>query len=356
MTRRSKKTEPSILRFNLALFTLSLATPSATSHIDLSQIASILNRRFYRQGINWAVQSIEHQAQSDDGQPVGNGLVSVYKLPDTWVMSNAWEKAFRTWQRMNNEALEETESVRPRFLDFKIFANDTHHAAGAAANLLPYSATGAGATAGEWKYSKITIPDNEPGGVSDPGGCTDFDMIATGANYPGVSPTTGLDAVSLIEGYAASRGLPPVTDPNVPDDADDVGPDTSNPQNWLSSVFTEGTEQTEDVLDRMMGENNLAPYPFEGATVGGAVITDTMYPNGANQLNGLHAHDIQYITGTSIGGRTNLQGGMFPAGLMEIQTTVAFPAQSAQNVFQGLWITLVPGDHRGYLCEPMTEM
>jgi hypothetical protein len=44
---------------------------------------------------------------------------------------------------MNREALAETESVAPKFLDFKVYADADHHEAGFAANLLPRSAAGA---------------------------------------------------------------------------------------------------------------------------------------------------------------------------------------------------------------------
>ena len=342
MTRRSKKIEPAVQTMNFFFSVAGGATTNAT--VDLSQCASLLNRRFYRQGINWAVSSIK--VLNDSVQPL-DGTVTVQKLPSTWVMSNAWEKSFRTWQRMNNEALEENESIRPRFLDFKIYADNLHHSVGAAANLLPLSSAG-GFAAGEWKYSKLAMPDN----TVAVGETTDREFIAVGASYPGAG-ATGLDAVSLIEGYAASRGLPPVTDPNVPGDADDVGPEIANPENWMSSVFTEGTEQTEDVLDRMVGENNLAPYPFEGATVGGVLFSDTQYPNGANQGPGLEVHDTEYITGTTVGGTSLLKGGMFPAGLMRF---VAVNNNAAATLNFTIQVNLVPGHHRGYLCEPMTEM
>ena len=41
---------------------------------------------------------------------------------------------------MNNEAIAEAGSLRPRFLDFKIYADSEHHSAGVSANLLPISA------------------------------------------------------------------------------------------------------------------------------------------------------------------------------------------------------------------------
>jgi hypothetical protein len=325
-----------------------MATPSVSSgqtgksFIDLSQVASLINRRFYRQGLNWAVAGIKVvTAQPGPGQNlVGN--VSIEKLPNTWVMSNAWEKGMRTWNKMNRMALEESGSVRPKFLDFKIYADRDHHDLGFGANLLPYSYTGV-ANAGEWVTSKFHIPES-----SIPSGNTvEREIIATGPNYPGLSTATGLDAVSLIEGYAASRGLPNIADPNAPDDAADAfGPSS---QNWITAVFSDGTMQDDQVLEDMIEDNNIAPYPFEND----GVNTDTMYPGGANQLSGMQIHDIASYGATTIGGTTRLKGGNFPCGLIKITHSVTSESTS-HNV--GLLIDLVPGNHRGYMCEPMTEM
>jgi len=327
-----KKIEP-------AVQTLTFRIPEGTAglekqFIDLSQCASLVNRRFYRQGINWAVSSMKLISTDFSGS------LTVSKLPETWIMSNSWEKGFRNWQRMNNEALEEADSIRPRFLDFKIYANQEHHAAGFGANLLPISYSGV-AVAGEWEPSKYVIPR----GPVSPGNVLEREVIATGASYPGAG-ATGLDAVSLIEGYAASRGLPNIEDPNAPADAADaIG---SVPENWMSALFNDGTAQTENVILDMTTENNIAPYPFEND----GVNVDTMYPNGANQLTGLQVHDLELQTATTIGGITRFKGGTFPCGLICLELSAT--AGVVPEVL--LQIDLVPGNHRGYLCEPMTEM
>ena len=329
--KRQNKIEPSEM-------TLTFATPSTSatrSYIDLSQVASLVNRRFYRQGINWAVAGFKVSS-------LKAGTVNVYKLPNTWTMSNAWEKGFRAWQRMNDIALQETPSVRPRFLDFKVYADAQHHSAGVGANLLPVSAAGIQAETGEWEMSKYVVPRTD----STTGVPADREIVATGPNYPGAG-ASGFNAVSLIEGYAASRGLPEVLDPNAPDDASDAS--GVAPQNWITALFNDGTEQDETVLEDMITENNIAPYPFEndGANV------DTMYPGGANQLSGLVWHDFVNIFETNLTsgiGIQRLKGGNFPCGLICIDHV---PAEAANLVIQ---IDLVPGNHRGYLCEPMTEM
>ena len=230
-------------------------------------------------------------------------------------------------------------------------ADAEHHALGSAANLLPFSmgAGGAGgaATAGEWTYSSIVTPITS-GGASTPGQVAEFEVVATGDNFPGPGAST-LDAVSLIKGYANSRGLPNVLDPNAPADADDIAGFT--PENWISAIFNEGTDQDSTVIDDMTTENNIAPYPFEND----GVHTDTMYPGGPNQLTGLELHDFVNIFEANLDngiGIQRLKGGNFPCGLIAIDWTPL--GDNAANVV--IQVDLVPGNHRGYLCEPMTEM
>ena len=336
---KRNKIEPAVQTMTVTLPTVAPGA-TGTHFVDLSQIASICNRRFYRQGINWALSSIKIRS------PAGAvGIISLSKLPNTWVLSNAWEKSMRTWSKMTREALSESSSVRPKFLDFKIYADAAHHQAGFGANLLPIDLAGAAATVAEWEPSKVIIPNS-----ANPGFSTEREIVAVGPNFPGVGPS-GFNAVSMIEGYAASRGLPNILDPNTPDDAASV--DGANPANWMQAIFNEGTNQDEQIIEDMTSENNVAPYPFEnGPIVGGGTFGDTMYPGGANQLATLQPHDIESITGTTIGGTTRLKGGNFPCGLMRFD----FLNQSLEAQGLNIQLEFIPGSHRGYLCEPMTEM
>ena len=236
---RGKKVEPAVM-------TMTFATPGTAAGdftIDLSQSASLLNRRFYRQGINWVVDSFKFFSSSAGGITVG-------KIPTTWTFFNAYKKGFETWQKMNNEALAESESVRPKFLDFKIFADEVHHSAGFANNLLPIDSGSVAAGVGEWEPSSVHVPF----GPASAGNTTELKIKAVGANYNG--GTAGV--VSLIDGYAASRGLPYQTDPNTLGDADDAS--GSTPENWMSALHNSGTDQDTQVLQDMILENNKAPF------------------------------------------------------------------------------------------------
>jgi len=338
---KASKIEPAVLEhyFNL---------PPGISYVDLNQVNSLVNRRFYRQGLLNAVASIEVQFTPNPGQTAAVGNVVISKLPNTWIMSNAWEKGFRAWQRMNRAALEESPSVRPKFLDFKIYMDSEHHTAGFGANLKPTHNPPAMLSVpnlGEWTPSKITQPKTD--GSDD---VQERELLATGANYPGVSAASGYNAVSLIEGYAASRGLPDIADPNTPDDA--ASASGNIPANWIASMFNEGTDQTDVVLEDMITENHVAPYPFENGPIPGfpgTFYTDTQYPGGANQIDGVAFHDKLLITTSTIGGSDTAIGGVFPCGLIRFDTDIT-------NGLFVWYIRLVPGQHRGYLCQPMTEM
>jgi hypothetical protein len=334
--RTSNKIEPAVM--TIPLVDNFPAGGLTTKYVDLAQICSLVNRRFYRQGLNMAVAGIKLCIGNNPSgvPPVADqpeGIVYVSKLPNTWVMSNAWEKGMRAWLRMTREALAETESVRPKFMDYKIYANEGHYDAGFANNWLP-----SGYTPGEWEPSKMVIPF----GPASPGNTLEAVIKAVGPNYNGA----GDPVVGLIAGYANSRALPAENSPSTPGDADDA--DGSTPENWLAATFNSGTDQVSEVIEDNLLENDTAPYPYaaDGASV-------TLYPGGESQSPNLELHDVAFITGTTLGGTVRIKGGNFPCGLIEIGYLNMSDTQSA-NVT--VLIDLVPGDHRGYLAEPMTEM
>lgn len=321
-----------------AVQTMRFVLPTGDSYIDLSQCASLLNRRFYRQGINWVVSGFR-VVKTGTSPAAGTG-VAIFKLPNTWVLGNAWEKSFRHWQDLNKRAIEAGESLPGRFTDFKVFMDATHHTLGKDANLLPQDASANVAAPGEWQYSKIVIPDDLA-----PAGSREFEIIAVGENFHGAG-FSGLNAVSMIEGYAASRALPSIVDPNTPADAVDTSGGT--PENWLGAIDNEGTTQVSAVIEDLTTENNRAPYPYEND----GLSVDTMYPGGANQLSGLQMVDASYFSTAENANKIYLKGDNFPCGLLRIQSN----AQGTETEPIILLIDLVPGTHRGYLCESMTEM
>ena len=355
MAKRMKsKIQPAVmkLRFNLSDRGSTIPQNSVkTFFIDLSQCASIVNRRFYRQGLNWAVAGFKFNT------PVDSSLI-IQKLPNTWVMSNAWEKGFRAWQKMIKNAVDETDqqSLKGKFLDFKIYADKYHFEEGFSQNLLPVSYDIYGnntpttvistANRGEWLPATLEMPVTRQI-ISLPatiGETAEYGVMAVGPNYAPDSSGADQPVVSLINGYANSRALPSIRDPNTPVDSNDAAGVT--PENWLAAMFNEGISQDSGVIDDIT-EFDQPPYPYEDQQN----YTDTMYPGGETQMSSLETHAIETVTSSTIGGMTRIEGGNFPCGLIAVHFSPT--GNSATAAFE---ITLVPGTHRGYLAESMTEM
>jgi len=284
---------------------------SQYQYIDLSQCASIVNRRFYRQGLNWAVGGFTVVSGS------GSGFIRVNRLPETWVLSNSWEKAMRAWRRQQDEVLEDgtQESVRARFNDFKVFMDKAHHAAGAASNLTPVGSAGIAYPVGEWEYSQVVIPNfGAPGVNYEP-----F-MHLLGGDTGGIGGSK-----ALIKAYANSRSVPQSPDPLVPGDI-------LSTDNWLNALFDVG-DNNQDVMANVVGKNDDLPYH------------QIAYPGEA----GDETEFVASINLNNTQSQTQVSGNSFPCGLVQLET----------NGLDGTCffiVHLVPGSHRGYLCENMTEM
>jgi hypothetical protein len=301
-----------------AVYTLYLATGTdpypGDFYVDLSQVASLVNRRFYRQGINWAVAGIKVAS-------LGTGTVTLSKIPTSWVAHNAWTKAFNAWNRQQKEALAEAggESAAAKFRDFKVYADVAHVTAGVAANLLPIDSDGNTAIPGEWEMSQIVIPNAGAPGVTEE---RFLHMVGLNAN--------GTVSRGVVEGYADSRAYPQSPDP--------VSPDLDSANNWLARMFDVGDNMPE-ILDNATDKNDNLPYDQDE------------YPGGSTNMPGLEIHDFANIVSYSAGagniGVQYMKGGQFPCGLMKF----TWDPEGTTNL--AIQIDLVPGDHRGYLCEKM---
>lgn len=285
-------------------------------YISISECASIVNRRFYRAGLNWAVAGL-----TVIGSGTGSGYITVNRLPETWVMSNAWEKAFRLWQKQQNEVLEDgNESVKARFNDFKIYMDQAHFDARlrpSGASLLPLGTAGVPYPAAEdWDYSNIVIPNSPSSGLNwEPY----LQMIG------GQDPTTNPTSIGLIQAYAASRALPFTPDPAVP-------VETTQAENVYRRMFDVGQED-DAVLDNVVFNNNELPYDRD------------VYPGEV----GDQSEFVASIRIANTQSQTQVAGSSFPCGLIQLDTSALVGA--VQFI-----VHLVPGDHRGYLAESMLEM
>ena len=314
---KTRKTDPAVMTMQFD-FNIASGTPQ---YIDLSQCASLLNRRFYRQGINWVVSGFKFLTNTGV-----SGTFGVSKLQHNWVMAQAWKKAFALWNKQQMDAIEEAgaQSAVARFRDFKIHADVDHVTAGFASNLLPSVGTLGSlstATPGEWEPALIVVPNqvlDASGSRVDP---DEFLLHMHGIN--GIPASRG-----IVEGYADSRAYPQSPDP--------VSPPIASFNNWMRDMFDVGNDNQE-ITENATDRNDELPYP------------QVDYPGGENQLNLMELHDFAGVTATTIGGTTLMRGGAFPCGLIRID----WNGDATQVV---LLVNMVPGAHRGYLCEKMQDV
>lgn len=309
-----------------------LTGTSQAGYIDLSESVSIVNRRFYRQGLQWAVSGISIY----NGSAI-SGRVLVEKVPTTWPSSNAWHKAFAMWKKQQDEAIADSgsESAVAKFRDFKVYADATHYQShsGGTANLLPQTSAllGTGGSSdplvGEWQYSRIVIPNSATDGSSDVEPSQHF-LYMVGAN--GVSGAKG-----IIDGYQMSRSYPQSPDP--------VTPSLQSFENWMNRMFNVGNDNPE-VIQNAVDKNDDLPYDQDD------------YPGSENQFPNLMLHDMIDITATTVGGHSVMKGGVFPCGLIKVFKEQSAAGEDSPDNVLDILVHLVPGKNRGYLAEPMQDM
>ena len=303
-----------------AVYTMRFNVPSSTAsqYLDLSAAASILNRRFYRQGLQWAVSGFTLIAP-----PKTDTTFIIKKMPTNWVVSNSWEKGMRSWMQQQNDALADgdLQSIKAKYNDFKIFA-DTDHANTAAPHfLLPRDGDGVQYLApDEWLHSEVVIP---PGDTDDATITTEFKLHMMGADNGGTSK-------SLIKAYADSRSVPQSPDPSTP---------TTASTGLYSLMFNDGMSNP-DILANAEFRNDELPYNQDA------------YPGSATNGPGMELVDMLKIdTAETQLGKFHMNGGTFPCGLIKIENTTG-----GDPVTIDLLVHLVPGSHRGYLAESMVDM
>ena len=317
-----KKMEPAVETLYFRTATVPAAVgpdPGRTDfYIDLSQCTSLVNRRFYRQGINWAVGSMKLFT-------AGPSSLVVQKIPNTWVAFQAYKKAFDAWNKQQMDAIEEAgaESAVAAFRDFKIFADVGHVTSGFGNNLIPYDLQEPilqPYAVGEWEPSEIVVPNVDGISIAP----AEYLLHMVGVNNNG-----GVSR-GIIEGYADSRAFPQSPDP--------VSPTIGSGQNWLRDMFDVGNDSTQ-VTNNATDRNDELPYP------------QVNYPGGEIQAPTLQLHAIATTTGTTVGGMTQIKGGTFPCGLIKL--SISNNDSIARSY--AVTIDLIPGTHRGYMCEKMLE-
>lgn len=230
--------------------------PNEVTIVDTADMLSQLNRRAYRQGMEYAYDRLEmFQNQSQSAAEL-----TVYRLPQTWVVANTWVKSFSAWRHQRLEAMDDSDSwsMEAAYADFKIYYNESHQSGTTPGgqtvnNAQPiecFTASGALAidpeSRKEWQHAN-------------------FQIINVGSNSSSskhggmLGPDFG-DYSGLVHNYALSRARVNPEDPSIVDQ--------SGAGQFAGGLFNQMRASpaalSEDIMEHIQSRNDSPPYVVGG--------------------------------------------------------------------------------------------
>ena len=233
--KKYTKTSPTITRLSFEF------DGASTQFIDIAEALSKINRKFYRQGVYYYVNSVEIYNNE-------TGVVDLHTAPDNWITKNSWNRAFQVFQKMNRLVGPPlTSGTRPKYHDFKIYLNNRHRTTGTTSpSLYDINANATPFSNGEWIYSTFTSADDD-GDASQMSDEFKAHLLGDHSGNP-----NNWDSIGLIKSYAETRARvtpdAPTLDANIPTDP-------------LVNIFDfSSEEQMNDILENLNEENDEPPY------------------------------------------------------------------------------------------------
>ena len=233
--KKYKKTSPTITRLSFE------CSGGQTQFIDIAKALSAINRKFYRQGVYYYVNSVEIYNNE-------TGVVDLHTLPDNWITKNAHQRGFKLFQKMNAMVDDVSGIGRPKYHDFKVYFDELHKTTGSLNPTLNPLNGGIGVdiTSDDWVYSQFTSADDDQDGAAN---ADEFCVHMLG---PHNGTADNWVSVGLIKSYAESRATVQNDDPALP------GVSSSDP---LVNVFDfSSEEQMNDIIDNLKVDNDDPPY------------------------------------------------------------------------------------------------
>lgn len=290
-------------------------------YIDIARDLSAMNHRLYRQGMTYHVAN----ATVHDSQ--GNCRVLFSTAPNTWVVHEAWNAAFKAWKAQRAMVLEQSDQsgvTTGMWSDFKVYLNKEHVTDGDWPE--PIEDEQEEILMGAWDYADISFNrdtvryDNHAIGIM-------------GAHAIGSSITdeTSLDDtsydgyISMIEMLQEVRTVPT-----------DVSQDVDLDASVLLGMNLYAGGAIDDVIDTILDEGDNRPYYSQ--LVGGT-------GNPAEDDGAFPARECHIAS--SYSPIAQVGGFPVPCGLMQIETTAG-----ADNTI-GLLLEIAPGPYKGVMAEPM---
>ena len=238
--KKYKHSNPTVTRLQFE------ATGDTTRFIDIGMALSILNRKFYRQGVYYYVISVEVFNAEE-------GAIDIHVLPDNYITKNAWKRGLKTYAKMNALVDEVSQVGRPKYHDFKVYMSELHRSNGTLSpDLCGINGAMQNMPADEWQHSLFTSADDNQDGNNN---ADEFYVHMLGPHES--SGIAGQwQSIGLITSYRNSRPMPIAAgEPNQPPSA---------PTDPLISIFDfSSEEQMNDIIENLDWINDQTPYDHD---------------------------------------------------------------------------------------------
>jgi hypothetical protein len=296
--KKYQKTTPTQLRLSFE------GSGNATKFIDIARALSAINRRFYRQGVYYYVNSVELYNNED-------AFVDLHTIPDTWVTKNAHQRAFRTFQKMN--ALVDT--PRPKYHDFKVYMSDLHRQTG---DLNPdthgINSAYVNHAPDDWVHSFFTSADDDGDSTQE---ADNFYIHMIG---PHVGNAGNWESVGAIKSYSETR-------PEPDQSGSPIMPAGHTTDPLLNMFDMSSEEMLNDIATYLNTDNDETPY-------------------NADQYLGEDVRDMQHVarlaTSLTTGRVAKASGFCVPFGLIcvdpqDTATAYRLVINLAQGTYKGVY-------------------
>jgi len=295
---------------------LSYVVPAGESYVDIASALSQINRRLYRQGMQYAVQKIEYSYVAAVDAVTSQHLTA-YAAGDTWVVHNAWKKAQAHWLAQQRRARRLIgQSAKPTWEDFKVYLDDTHRSG---TKLGVIAADGAAVGTGEWDYSKFHVE------------AEDHSILEWYLHLIGGDVST--TDKGLILGYQESRATVQAEDPDLPGSYGD---------NMYATMADDIDDVAQYVASDMEDENDEPPYDQDD------------YPG--NDTNSDRPWIMELAAASSGSPNATLDGFISQCGLLLFNNQAYDPAGNlASAVNMAVTVHIAPGGYKGVAAIPMGQ-
>ena len=286
-----------------------IITPSSgavTVDIDLAKDLSAVNRRLYRQGMQYYVSGVSFLRLVP-----GVSSMTCMTAGDTWMVHNAWKKGFQFWKAQQKDVSGVLPGIQGKWADFKIELDDN---SGTAINTV--ASDGGTIVPDEWDLSNYVWDDD--GTERFP----TFVMLG--------STATG-SKVGLVQEYHISRAQQ-ADEPTISADASD-------------SIYAKslGTDEMSDLLVGITETENDAPPYDANEMAGGDTVADCPH---------LQSFDTAFFeSGSKMTHGFTVECGLLRLALGSFGTDGTTPSDVAHLI----QVHLAPGPYKGVMASPMGQ-